>query len=534
MASSSRTGNMEFCSVISASVEEKAFVARRHGKDVVILFFPNPSPGDSTQSRVPYSLLYLERMLRNLDLEVVLIDEQLQPDYASILAANCDRLLLAGVSSLTGEQITGGIAFSKKVHELCDAPVVWGGWHATLLPEQTLRESYIDYVVVGQGERPLRQLVDRLLEGKDPSDIRGLASKRGDCVTINAPAPVEGFDAFPPIDLGRLDLKNYLNKSRLPERFIGYFATHGCPLDCSFCCIGEIYQRRWYHKSVAQIIAELRFLKEKVGVDSLLFEDDNFFVRAQFARELARAMIDAKLNLKWETSAHAHIFTKAYTDDDVRLFAESGCRQIYIGAESGDQEALDILNKRATVEENLRFVEMLTRHGILPRFSTMVCLPTDSGRDFNLTIDMLRRAKLAHRSLRASIFLFTPYPGTRLYETAKQKGFTPPQRLVGWAKHTLRKFKAPWAPKGIEWRLEYFANFYLPLVDPQFYRLVRSRKIRPIVFLVNKLLFPAAWLRFKTGYFQTPFEAAIFLWFLRVYNRITGSHFCLGNGSYVE
>jgi radical SAM superfamily enzyme YgiQ (UPF0313 family) len=504
-------------------------------KKVVVLFFPNPTPGDETQYRVPYALLYLDRMLRDLDLEIVLIDEQLQPDYASILAEKCDHLLLAGVSSLTGEQITGGIAFSKKVRELCDAPVVWGGWHATLLPEQTLREPYIDYVVIGQGERPLRLLVESLRDGKDPSgNIPGLCSKRGEDVTINPAAPVEAIVAFPPIDMSRLDLKKYLNKSRLPERFIGYFATHGCPLDCSFCCIGEIYQRRWYHKDVAQIIEELRFLKENVGVDSLLFEDDNFFVRPQFARELAQAMIDAKLNLKWETSAHAHIFTKAYTDDDVRLFAQSGCQQIYIGAESGDQEALDLLNKRATVEENLRFVEMLSRHGILPRFTTMVCLPTGSGRDFELTIDMLRRAKLAHRSLRASIFFYTPYPGTRLYEKAKESGFVPPPRLEDWAKHTLRRFKAPWAAKGIDWRLERFANFYLPLVDPKFYRLVRSRKIRLVAFVVNKLFFPIAWVRFQMGYFGAPFEASIFLKLLRMYNKATGSHICLGNGSYIE
>ena len=166
------------------NVEGHTVSEKGRGKNVVILFFPNPTPGDASQYRVPYALLYLERVLRDLDLEVVLIDEQLQPDYTSILAEKCDRLLLAGVSSLTGEQITGGIAFSKKVRELCDAPVVWGGWHATLLPEQTLRESYIDYVVVGQGERPLRQLVECLRDGRDPSNnIRGLGLKtrrRGD------------------------------------------------------------------------------------------------------------------------------------------------------------------------------------------------------------------------------------------------------------------------------------------------------------------------------------------------------------------
>src|ERR1700693_4253901 len=213
------------------SLPERPPAGRTARKDVVILFFPNPTPGDATQARVPYSLLYLERALRNLGVEIILLDEQQQPDYSTILAAPSARLLLAGVSSLTGEQIHGGIAFSKMVRESCGAPIVWGGWHPTLLPEQTLQEPYIDYVVVGQGERPLRQLVERLREGENPLDVPGLGFKRDGTATVNPPAPLEDINAFPRINLGALDLKRYLNRSRLPEHFIGYFASHGCPLD---------------------------------------------------------------------------------------------------------------------------------------------------------------------------------------------------------------------------------------------------------------------------------------------------------------
>jgi anaerobic magnesium-protoporphyrin IX monomethyl ester cyclase len=209
------------------SIPERTPAGRTAKKDAVILFFPNPTPGDATQARVPYSLLYLERALRNLGVEVVLLDEQQQPDYSTILAAHSDSLLLAGVSSLTGEQIYGGIAFSKKVRESCDAPIVWGGWHPTLLPEQTLQEPYIDYVVVGQGERPLRQLVERLREGDHTSDIPGLGFKHNGTVTVNPPAPLEDINTFPRINLGALDLKKYLNRSRLPEHFLGYFAATG-------------------------------------------------------------------------------------------------------------------------------------------------------------------------------------------------------------------------------------------------------------------------------------------------------------------
>ncbi|MFZ0799166.1 MAG: hypothetical protein WAM98_15385, partial [Terriglobales bacterium] len=83
-------------------IHERTPAGKTAKKDAVILFFPNPTPGDATQARVPYSLLYLERALRNLGVEVVLLDEQQEPDYSAILAAHSDRLLLAGVSSLTG------------------------------------------------------------------------------------------------------------------------------------------------------------------------------------------------------------------------------------------------------------------------------------------------------------------------------------------------------------------------------------------------------------------------------------------------
>lgn len=503
-------------------------------KDLVLLSYPNPSPGDVSQYRVPYSLLYLERAIRALGVKILVLDEQLQADYKAILDAHYDRLLLVGVSSLTGDQIQGGIAFSKMVREKGIAPIVWGGWHPTLLPEETLRESFIDFVVVGQGERPLRGLVAHLRDGRDFTAIPSLGFKQGGTITVNPPAPADDTDSFPRIDLSLLDLKKNVNKSRLLEKFMGYFASHGCPLDCSFCCIGKVYHRRWYRKPLEQIVEELRYLKKEVGIDSVLFEDGNFFVNPRFAHELAKAMIDQKLDLKWETSAHAHIFAQAFSAEDVRLFAQSGCTQIYVGAESGDQEVLDLLDKDLQVDETLRFVAMLQRHGIIPRLSTMVCLPTDSGRDFHLTLDLLRRAKLLKLKLRVSVFFYTLYPETRLYDRAMEKGFVPPTRLPDWAHHTLRKLRAPWAAKGLDWQLEYFVNFYLPLADSEFYRLVRSKKIRPIVYFLNKLFSPIARLRLRANFVRFPVEAAVFLRLLHSYNRLTGSNFCLGNGSDIQ
>jgi len=503
-------------------------------KDVVLLFSPKPSPGDHVHARVPYALLYLERMLRDVGVEPILVDEQIQPDYSMVLAEKRERLLLAGVSSMTGHQIHGGIAFSKRVREMCGAPIVWGGWHPSLLPEQTLREAYVDFVVVGQGERPLRQLVDGIRNGKDTSDIRGLGFKRGNAITVNPAAPLEPTDSLAPINLGLLDLEKYIYRNGFAERCLGYFASHGCPFNCAYCCVAAIYRNRWYRKPISQIIEDLRYLKEQASIDSISFDDDNFFVGANFARQLAQSMIEAKLDLRWETSAQAGSFVKAYNDEDLRLFVKAGCRQIYIGAESGDQETLNILGKGTKVEENLRFVEMLKRHSIIPQMSTMVCIPDEPTRGLDLTIDMIRRAKLLDRRLRASVFLYTPYPGTKLYERAKGMGFSPPQHLEDWASHTLRKFESPWASEGVKRRLEYFVNFFLPMVDPQFYRVAPSTGIRTVLFLVNKLFFPLAWLRFAANCFRCPAEAIVFLRLLRFYNKLTGANFSLGHESYLK
>ncbi len=169
-------------------------------KRTVVLFYPSPWEGEH-RGRIPYALLYLERMIRDMQLNIILIDEQVTRDYMSILTNVKDDILLAGVSAMTGYQIIGGIKFSQAVKRVSDCPVVWGGWHATLLPEQLLAKDYVDYVVVGQGEIPFQKMISALLNNEPVSAIKAVGSKQNGQFTINPPDKFMDINNFPRINL---------------------------------------------------------------------------------------------------------------------------------------------------------------------------------------------------------------------------------------------------------------------------------------------------------------------------------------------
>lgn len=503
-----------------------------NNKKAIILFFPSPWPGEA-RGRIPYALLYLERMARDFGLEIIMIDEQVEKNYIAKVEAVKDRLLLAGVSSMTGHQIIGGIRFSKLIKNICGAPVVWGGWHPTLLAEETLREAYVDFVIIGQGEIAFKELVRHIISGHtDYSGLSGLGYKRDRKIIINKRADFININQFSKVNFKLLDLNNYVFKSAYSERCLGYFSSHGCPFNCAFCCVAEVYGRRWYNKEIAEIIADLQYFKAAANIDSITFDDDNFFVNQSFSRRLCQEMINSKLNLKWDTSAHAALFNKLFSEQDLDLFYQAGCRQIYVGAESGDQEILDLIDKKSKVEDNLKFVSTLNKHNITPLFSTMICFPVNPDKDIKLTIDMIRRAKLIDHKLRARLFFYTPYPGTRLFRKAVEQGFNPPAELEKWAGHTLRKFKAPWWVRDYRREIEIFSNFYLPMVNPDFYKMVPKFKI--IVYLINKIFYPLAYLRFKYNFLKYPVEAILFLKILRLFNKLFNQNFSLGYESYLN
>ncbi|MEI6122639.1 MAG: radical SAM protein [Bacteroidota bacterium] len=497
-------------------------------KDTIILFHPVPWKSGNKKARVPYSLLFLERNLRDLNLNIILIDEFVSPDYQPIIEEFKDRLLLVGVSSMTGFQLVGALGFSTIVKQITQSPIVWGGWHATILPEETLENHLVDFVITGQGEVPLRNLIIALLNNSSVETIPGLGYKHNQKIIVNPREKYTDPFSFPKIDYTLIDIRKYIYKNHYAERSIRYITTQGCPYKCSFCSLALVYQQKWYHKTVPEIIDELEYFIKVGQIDGVKFDDDNFFVNREFVLQLCHEIIRRQLNLKWITQGHASHFLKYFKDDDFNIIRKSGGCMISIGAESGDQVVLDLLAKNNKVEDNIACSNLFSKHGIQTFYTVMVCFPVHPKRDFDATLNLLMDAKLIDSNFRALLSFYTPYPGTDLFKLALESGYHPPNSLNSWADETWKHSRMPWVEKKLYYQAWRFLEFYLPLANSHLYKNA-VWYFRPFVFVLNMMFYNLTRWRFKHKNLKFPIEANIVLYSFKIINRLFGTHFKLRN-----
>jgi len=489
-------------------------------KKVLLLFYPSTVPQGHQRFSMPYSLLYLERVVRDLDLEIIIISEDITPDYQQEIENYSDRLLFACVSTITGHQLKGAIKFSKFVRNNYNhAKIIWGGWHPSVLPLETIKEDYIDFVISGQGELAFRELIEALLKQQDHTEIKGLFYKKDKRIFSKPRDNFYDNTVLPPINIDLIDVSKYVVSGTLV-----YFASHGCVYECGFCAMSTMYKKKWFPKPVEVVVKELTYLKSKTGFKYINFQDDNFFVNKKHTISLCEALIEANLDFEFIPSGHAkNLLT--YTDEDFKTIFKAGCRKVYIGAESGSQEVLDLINKKETIEDNFAVLKLLKKHAIITVFSTMVCLPSNPETDLNQTLDMIRKAKLIDSRLEILIFYYTPFPQTPLYETALKNGFIPPSNLDEWSYYTMFNSHLPWHKKHFKKRLEYFYNYYFPFYNKSIVQ-IAPNELKSKVRIFQKLFLSLNRWRFKKNFFHCPFEAIAMLYFVKRYNKKNNARFC--------
>ncbi len=389
----------------------------------VLLIFPGRPQQNPT---IPFSLLVLAAYLEDRDVLTEILDTRVTAD--SYLYKDYNNYDLIGLSVKTGEQLKSAIKVCNHLRSKSNTPIVWGGPHATFFPAQTCNSRLIDFVVVGEGETTLYELICALRDKISPAEIPGLAFKKNNQVVLNKPRAFLDMADLPIPAYHLIDLYQYQDSFQ----YLTIETSRGCPYRCAFCYVHEFHHRQWRAKPIDQAVGEIQQVTRRFGFHKFFICDDNFFVDKQRVLSFAKKIIEEALDIEIFTQARADYFS-GYNDSELSLIAQSGVKYVAIGAESGSQKLLNNIKKDITVADILKSARNCVRHGMIPVFSFVIGILDETEADLEKTIAIYETLKRISPVIEINgFYLFTPYPGTLLFQKAVQYGYTPYSRLEDW------------------------------------------------------------------------------------------------------
>ena len=407
---------------------------------------------------LPLALVHVGSLL--VEHEVVIVDGRIERDperRVAELAQGKDALCL-GVSVLTGAPILDALDVTKAARAVRpDLPVVWGGWHPSLLPEQCLDSGVVDACVTGQGERTFEEALRAIEAGKGLGEVAGLVFRRDGELVRNPPRPFEDVNRFPRANFGLLDLERYF--AFRGARRLDYCSSQGCPFECSFCADPMVYQQHWSGLRAERVVDEIREHAERYRLAEVFFNDDNFFTDLRRTEAICHGLIEAGVRVRWFGTGRADLLRRL-GDDQLRLLRDSGCYKINVGAESGSPELLKQIKKGTLVEEVLETAEKLHRFSIGARFSFIAGFPQEPPGSLAETYRTVKALREIDGEFETPIYFYAPYPGTELADRMPAIGFEAPRRLEDWRHVDLDHSIGPWISEPVRQSVPRY-NFYL-------------------------------------------------------------------------
>jgi radical SAM superfamily enzyme YgiQ (UPF0313 family) len=405
---------------------------------------------------LPLALIHIGSMLPDCDVRI--IDGRIELTPESTLAELSDDAVCVGVTVLTGKPILDALRASRAVKRRNPhVPVIWGGWHPSLLPDQCLASPVVDACVSGQGEETFREIVSKLAAGQGLDGVAGLAFKRGGEVVKTPARAFQNVNSFPSADFGLVKMEKYFTHRGV--RRLDYCSSQGCPFECSFCADPMVFKQRWSGLSAERVVSEIAELAERYRLTQVFFNDDNFFTDLKRAEAIANGLIREKVQVQWFGTGRADLLRRM-TPAQFSLMRESGCYKVNVGAESGSPEVLESIKKGTLVEEVLESATRLNQAGIGARFSFIAGFPNEPAASLAQTYRTVKALRRINGAFETPIYFYAPYPGTELSARMPALGFEPPQKLEDWEHVDLDHAIGPWISEPVRKFVPRY-NFYL-------------------------------------------------------------------------
>jgi radical SAM superfamily enzyme YgiQ (UPF0313 family) len=450
----------------------------------------------------PLALMSVSSYLAG-EYEIRIIDQRLDRNWETTLKqALSGEVVCVGVTSMTGPQISFGLRASKIVRETTDLPIIWGGIHASILPAETVANPLIDIVVAGEGEVAFRDLVRAIDKGESYHGLPGIWTMQNGEPVGSPPATIPDLGTLPPLPYHLVSMEPYIGRNYEGQRKLAIKTSRGCPWRCYFCHQTGITRQKWRSLPADRILTDMHVLIDRYDIRCFHLLDDNFFVKLSRAKEFLQGIVDRGWDISYVINGTRITDIIRMDEEMLALLARTGCSELQIGLESGSQRMLDHMKKDQKIEQILEADLRLKAHGI-PRYYELISGHRDeTEEDLHKTAELiLQLSENDPNVFFAPIENMAAYPGTEVFEQARDAGMVFPTDLEGWSDYEWDRTRLPWMDKKRRLLLERF-HIFPTLVSAR----IKTEKRGGLLQTLYRFYRPIARFRVRHLYFGLSLE----------------------------
>jgi anaerobic magnesium-protoporphyrin IX monomethyl ester cyclase len=394
---------------------------------------------------MPLGLCYLAAVLRQRGHDVQILDclaegyTRAQTDADRVTYGISEEEIIQRVKDFRPQMVGCSAMLTLQygnVERLCrlvkaidrEIVVVVGGMHPTVKPEEVLANRDVDFLLRGEADYTLAELVDALEHHGDYTAIDGIGYRSRHGAQIRDKRHfIENLDALPPPARDLLKVENYFQAGLAHgfvlknKRNVNLITSRGCPARCVFCTVHLMWGRKFRARSPENVLAELEHLKQAYQVKHVQFEDDNLTYDIPRAKAIFRGMIDRRLNLAWTTPNGVALWRM--DEETLRLMKQAGCYCTKFAVESGNQRVLsEVIQKPQRLDAIIPLIRYARKIGIKVGSFFVVGLPGETREEMQDSFRFPHRVKLDW----AEYSIATPHHGTVLRKLCEEKGYLRP------------------------------------------------------------------------------------------------------------
>ncbi len=303
----------------------------------------------------------------------------------------------------------------KKYHPT--KKIILGGGLASTCTEIVLKRTEVDIAVIGEGELTMKKLTETLENDGDLQNVAGIAYKDNMKIYQTSPrSPIECLDSTPFPEWELFPIMVYMQSVKLgfdyPYRTMNIISSRGCPYKCVYCD-HSVFGHKFRKRSVQNVIEEIKILKDKFGIEGVVFSDDLFIANRKWVKEFCEEVMSQDVKIRWVCNGRVNLVDP----DLLNMMKLAGCQGVFFGIESGSQKILDVMQKKIYIEKAKEAIRITRDAGLMAGTYFMIGMMGETEETVKETIDFCKEMQL-----NAQFSFTTPIPGTLLFQKALELG----------------------------------------------------------------------------------------------------------------